>query len=247
MLINRLLVLLCVLCLNGCIHHTLEKLDRIGKAPALDKVAVPQNQNSYEEVEWPDKYTYNVDKPKKMVNSLWQPDSRSFFRDHKVRRVGDIVKVNISFSDQASFNNQTSRKRKTTDNFLKPKIFGLQDKLPNALGESNPLELSGGNSNSGSGSTNRAETINTEIASTVAQVLPNGNVVLHGKQEIVVNFEKRQLFIQGIVRSEDIDSNNTVESAKVAELRLSYGGKGDLTDVQQPRVGSQMIDILSPF
>jgi flagellar L-ring protein precursor FlgH len=102
-------------------------------------------------------------------------------------------------------------------------------------------------SSDGKGSVNRQEALQTNVAAVVTQVLPNGNLVVEGKQEIRVNFEIRELIVAGIVRPEDIQSDNTIESSKIAQARIAYGGRGQITDVQQPRYGQQVMDVLLPF
>ncbi len=99
----------------------------------------------------------------------------------------------------------------------------------------------------GKGSVTRTENLSTKVAAVVTQVLPNGNLVVEGKQEIRVNFEIRELIVAGIVRPEDIQSDNAIDSTKIAQARIAYGGRGQITDFQQPRYGQQVTDILLPF
>jgi flagellar L-ring protein precursor FlgH len=81
----------------------------------------------------------------------------------------------------------------------------------------------------------------------VTQVLPNGNLVVAARQEIVVNSELRELKVTGVVRPQDIASDNTVLHDRMAEARIQYGGRGQMTDLQSPRWGQQLMDILLPF
>ena len=119
--------------------------------------------------------------------------------------------------------------------------------LPEAILPGSLIDLDSKTSNEGLGTIERDETIELKIAATVSQKLPNGNLVIHGRQEVRVNYETRDLQIAGVIRPEDISSSNTISYEKIAEARIAYGGRGQITDVQQPRYGTQVIDILFPF
>ena len=121
-------------------------------------------------------------------------------------------------------------------------LAGKTTALPGRL-----LTADATSSSDGKGSVQRQESLTTNIAAVVTQLLPNGNMVVEGKQEIRVNFEMRELIVAGIVRPEDIQSDNTIDSSKIAQARIAYGGHGQITDVQQPRYGQQVMDVLLPF
>ena len=182
-------------------------------------------------------------------NSLWRTGSRAFFRDQRARQVGDILTVVVKISDSAAIDNTTARSRKNSEDFGANGAVGnkLLDLLPSGTDSSAIVDINSGAGSSGSGSVDRKEKLTTTIAAVVTQVLPNGNLVIEGRQEIRVNFELRELKIAGVVRPEDIDSSNNIDSSKIAQARISYGGRGQITDVQQPRYGQQVLDILLPF
>ncbi len=119
--------------------------------------------------------------------------------------------------------------------------------LPAGMAASDLASTTGASSYKGSGTIDRSESLSTNVAAVVTQLLPNGNLVIEGRQEVRVNYEIRELVVAGVVRPEDIAADNTIESTKIAEARISYGGRGQITDVQQPRTGQQVLDILLPF
>lgn len=233
--------------LSAC-SSTMDKLSGVGQAPTLNKVDNPLENPDYKPVTWPLPETPTPSR--QYAGSLWQQGAREFFRDQRASRVGDIVRVDIKIKDKAELDNQTSRERKNSEALGAPKLFGaeaLYGVVPGSQNGESLLSITGSNKNEGTGSSKREETIETQVAAIVTQLLPNGNMVIKGSQEIRVNFEVREISIAGVIRPEDIDSDNTIESTKVAQARISYGGRGQITDVQQPRWGSQVIDILSPF
>jgi flagellar L-ring protein precursor FlgH len=180
------------------------------------------------------------------ASSLWQPGARSFFHDPRASRVGDIITVNVSVTDAAKFSNTTSRSRTNSDDANLTNFFGLEKSLPSSMDPTSLVKMGSDNSNVGAGAIDRSENVNLTLAALVTQVLPNGNMVIGGHQQMKVNNELRDLLVSGIVRTEDITSANTVDLSQIAEARISYGGKGTMSDVQQPRYGSQLFAILLP-
>ena len=228
---------------GGC--SSIDRLSQIGEQPKLSSIENPTAAPGYKPVQMPmpkpETVSYNA-------NSLWRNGSRSFFKDQRAHQIGDLLTVTVNITDQANFANETQRSRITTEDsgltaFLGSNLLaGKTTALPGRF-----LTADGTSSSDGKGSIVRQETLQTNIAAVVTQLLPNGNLVVEGKQEIRVNFEKRELIVAGIVRPEDIQSDNTINSSKIAQARIAYGGHGQLSDVQQPRYGQQVMDVLLPF
>ncbi|MFY0637910.1 flagellar basal body L-ring protein FlgH [Maricaulis maris] len=182
-------------------------------------------------------------------NSLWNANSPTFFGDPRADQVGDIVTVNINISDSAQLNNTTNRSRTSAEdsdltNFLGADLTGF---FNDSIDPTSLTSLGSSSSLAGTGSVNRTESISLTVAALVTQVLPNGNLVIAGRQEVRVNNEVRELLITGIARPQDIGSDNTIAHTQIAEARISYGGRGHLSDVQRPRYGQELYDILMPF
>ena len=183
-------------------------------------------------------------------NSLWRNGSRAFFKDQRAHQVGDILTVMVNITDKAVIANETQRSRTNKRIRDVTDFIGTKDHPQSRQTRPLPgriLTADSTASSDGKGSVNRQEALQTNVAAVVTQVLPNGNLVVEGKQEIRVNFEMRELVVAGIVRPEDIQSDNTIDSSKIAEARIAYGGRGQITDVQQPRYGQQLMDVLLPF
>ena len=181
--------------------------------------------------------------------SLWRMGSRAFFKDQRAANVGDILTVLVNITDAADVENGTNTTRTGTENLSVPNFFGLGSKvklLAQATGAS-LVDTSSTNGNVATGVIKRNETVTLRLAGTITQVLPNANLVVAARQEVRVNSELRILQVTGVVRPQDIASDNTVTHDRLAEARISYGGAGQLTDLQQPRYGQQLMDILLPF
>jgi flagellar L-ring protein precursor FlgH len=245
---NRLLLTGSLLVLvgfaSGC--SSIDRLSQIGEKPKLNEIENPTAAAGYKPVQMPmpkpETASYNA-------NSLWRNGSRAFFKDQRAARIGDILTVTVNITDKANIANETQRSRTAKED------TGVSDFAGKQLLTGSASKVLGGrlltadssSSTDGKGSVNRQEALQTNVAAVVTQLLPNGNLVVEGKQEIRVNFEIRELIVAGIVRPEDIQSDNTIDSSKIAQARIAYGGRGQLTDVQQPRYGQQVMDVLLPF
>jgi flagellar L-ring protein FlgH len=240
----RFVLVLSAAALAGCNAAT--RLSQIGETPPLTTIQDPHQQPGYRPVSLP------MPTPivgERRPNSLWQSGSRAFFKDQRAAQVGDVLTVVVQFDEKAQFNNETQRQRTSSDTEAATGLFGLEKAIPKFSG-ANPASLlntSGTSNHDGKALLNREEQVNLQVAALVTQVLPNGNLVVQGRQELRVNFEVRELQITGVIRQQDISSTNTVSYTKLAEARISYGGRGQLTDIQQPRYGQQLLDIIAPF
>jgi flagellar L-ring protein FlgH len=229
---------------GGC--SAIDRLSQIGETPKLNAIENPTTQPGYKPVSMPmpkpETVSYNA-------NSLWRNGSRSFFKDQRAHQIGDLLTVTVNITDQANFANETQRNRTSKEDsgitdFAGSKLLtgDAAKVLPGKL-----LTTDSTSQYDGKGTIQRQESLQTNVAAVVTQVLPNGNLVVEGKQEIRVNYEIRELIVAGIVRPEDIQSDNTIDSTKIAQARISYGGRGQIFDFQQPRYGQQVTDVLLPF
>ncbi|CAN5196936.1 flagellar basal body L-ring protein FlgH [soil metagenome] len=229
---------------SGC--SSFDRLAAIGEKPKLSAIDNPTTQAGYKPVSMP----MPAPQPASFnPNSLWRNGSRAFFKDQRAHQIGDILTVQVNITDKANIANETQRSRTGTEDSSITNFFGIT-KVPLtnvAIPPGKLLTTDSASSSDGKGSVNRQEALQTNVAAVVTQLLPNGNLVVEGKQEIRVNFEIRELIVAGIVRPEDIQSDNTIDSSKIAQARIAYGGRGQITDVQQPRLGQQAFDILLPF
>ena len=185
------------------------------------------------------------------TGSLWQAGPSSLFGDRRARRRGDILTVEIRIDDSGEISNTTERSRSGSDSVAIPALFGLPSVaatvLPQGVGLDPAISTDSTSASTGNGSVEREEEIELRLAATVEQVLPNGHLVIRGSQEIRINSELRDLQIAGIVRPEDISRRNVITAEKIADARIVYGGRGQITDLQQPRYGQQIVDLVSPF
>jgi flagellar L-ring protein precursor FlgH len=232
--------------LGGC--TALTRLTEIGGPPRMTATTDPTSDPKWRPVTMP---MPRAEAAPREPASLWRTGSRAFFKDQRAAQVGDIVTVLVNTADTADVENATNATRSSAETMGMPNMLGLEGLLPRILGKAiSPASLvsaSSGNNNTGTGVIKRNETVVLRLAGVITQVLPNGNLVVAARQELRVNSELRELKVSGVIRPQDIASDNTVPHDRMAEARISYGGRGQLTDVQTPRYGQQALDILLPF
>ena len=234
-----------VLCLSLTACNALTRISEIGEAPKLSKIESPAA---------PQPISLPMPAPQiatRKPNSLWRPGSRAFLKDQRADQIGDLLTVVIQIDDDAKVSNTTERTRANAEGAGLTSFLGYETELGGLFNDNlNPATLVDGESTSASkgvGTVDRTETINLRVAALVTQVMPNGNLIISGRQEVRVNFEMRELLVSGMIRPEDITSTNTISYDQIAEARIAYGGRGQLSDVQQPRYGQQLYDIIFPF
>lgn len=237
--------LMVLLLLPGC--GTLTRLSEVGRPPEMTPSADPTREPSYRPMTMP-MPAGQMAAPQ--VGALWRSGSRAFFKDQRAAQVGDILTVLVNITDTANMKNNTTASRNGSEAMGLPNLFGFEATIPKLLAgatASNLVAASSTNSNTGAGEIKRNETVTLRLAGVITQVLPNGNLVVAARQEVRVNSELRQLQVTGVVRPQDIASDNTVIHDRMAEARIAYGGRGQLTDLQTARWGQQVLDVVAPF
>lgn len=233
-------VSLCALNLGGCDPR------HLFMPPQLSPIEDPTTAKDYRPVSMP--MPSNQRDTRTTSASLWQTGAKGFFKDQRASHVGDLITVLIAVNDNATLSTTTTQTRKSKENIKIPQIAGID--ATKVFKGSNPaqfLDMSSEPSYSGKGGINRSEKVNLRIAATVIQVLGNGNLILKGTQEIMINNEIRMLEVSGVIRKEDISSDNTVRYDRIAEARIAYTGRGDVAKTQRPRLGFHLLDSLSPL
>ncbi len=233
------------LALAGC--GALTRLSEVGRPPEMTPSSDPTREPNYRPMTMPMPAAQTATP---QVGSLWRSGSRAFFKDQRAAQVGDILTVLVNIADTADVVNKTSSTRSSNESLGLPNMFGLEASIPKLLSgatASSLVSASSGNGNTGSGEIKRNDAVTLRVAGVITQVLPNGNLVVQARQEVRVNSELRQLLVTGVVRPQDIQSDNTVLHDRMAEARIVYGGRGQLMDVQTPRWGQQVLDVVAPF
>ena len=238
-----LLATLALLVLSAC-----GRSDHLGKEPSFSNPLATQEHSAMVTSSLPTviEETTPLDQA-----SLWSGQRGSLLGDRRAVQRGDIMTVVIEIDESAEISNETERSRSASETLGIPQLGGLPQrldtKLPEGASSSELVSINSDSDSSGDGSVKREEKLTLRIAATVVDVLPNGVLSISGSQELRVNFELRELLVSGYVRPEDISRQNEITYDKIASARVSYGGRGQITDVQQPRVGQQVLDAILPF
>lgn len=223
-------------------------VQEVARGPQLTPVGYPAALIPQEQVVLPMAQTAP---PPANANSLWRTGARTFFGDQRAARVGDILTVQIDIDDSARTQNTTTTSRTSGQTMGFPHLFGLESSLgkilPGGFDPSAAIETGSTSSKAGAGAVTRSEKISLTIAAVVTGVLPNGNMVIQGTQEVLTNGEMRRLTVSGIVRPEDISAANTIRHSQIAEARIAYGGRGDISRAQKTPVGQGLVETFSPF
>lgn len=184
-------------------------------------------------------------------SSLWQTGSRSFFNDQRATDIGDIITVEIEIDDSAEISNSSNRQRSSQTSAGVSNFFGLEQSVGqlfnNAFDPETMIGAQADSDQSGQGAINREEKIEFTMAAVIVDRLPNGNLVIAGRQEVRINGELREITVSGIIRPEDVTSANTIDQTQIAEARISYGGRGQLSAVQRPNWGQRIGDAIAPW
>ena len=229
---------------------TRDRLGDVGRTPDLAPIEDPRAMYGYQPIVMPAPPTEVAYTER--TNSLWRANARSFFDDPRASNIGDILTVEIDIADQASVSNTTSRSSSADETADLNAFLGLENSflgaaLPAGFSPATAVDLASASNSNGSGSVDRSESIDLTVAAVITLVLPNGNFVIAGRQEVRINAEVRELLVSGVVRPEDITSDNRIAHDNIAEARISYGGRGALSDVQGPRWGQEAWGVIAPF
>ncbi|WP_037314211.1 flagellar basal body L-ring protein FlgH [Ruegeria halocynthiae] len=236
-------MLLTAIALSAC-----GRVDHLGKPPSFTP-----NEESPEHVAmlWPGLPLHTQPQRHVDQSSLWSGGQQSLLGDQRAIKKGDILTVVIELDEKAEISNDTNRSRAGSESLEVPGLLGLpqraQKHLPDGASLDEAVSIDSASVSKGKGSVKRKEKLTLRVAATVIDVLPNGVLSISGSQELRVNFELRELLVAGYVRPQDISRQNEITYDKIASARVSYGGRGQITDVQQPRYGQQVLDTLLPF
>ena len=244
-------VLLAATALGAC--GNIERLGEVGSPPRMSQIGEVRKPAEVAAIRYP-----TADMPPQIgtPNSIWRQGSKSFFKDQRASRVGDIVTVAINLSDSADFSTENARTRADSSNLDLGALFGYRSQLLKRLPSDGPsgllnssevFGLSGKGSFAGTGAAKRSESVKMNLAAVIIDVLPNGNLVIRGYQQTRVSNETRYLTVSGVIRAQDITRTNTVAYDKIADANLSYVSSGEVSTATRSKVGTGILGRILPF
>ncbi len=235
--------LLIPLALAGC-----ARMEQVGRAPAFEPLEGSNQHHAMYSAPFPVSSDQNGPTA---ASSLWSAERGALFGDSRAAQRGDILTVVIEIDDSAKISNSSGRNRSGAESMSIPSLVGIPQRidaqLPDGASMAEAADTKSKSSYQGDGSISRSEKLTLRVAATVVEKLPNGVLRIEGRQEVRVNYELRELLLSGYVRPVDISRRNEITYDKIAGAQISYGGRGQITDVQQPRYGQQVADIVLPF
>ena len=225
-----------------------ERLENVGKAPAFTPVETSDEYYAMAGAPLPGQLDRRIASDRA---SLWSGSRTSLLGDRRAVQRGDILTVVIQIDESAEMQNTSNRSRSSSDRMGITGLLGIPQRinqgLPTGATMADAINTDSDSSYQGDGDTRRKERLTLRVAATIIETLPNGVLRIQGSQEVRVNFEVRELIVTGFVRPQDISRQNEITYDKIAGARIAYGGRGQITDVQQPRYGQQVADIILPF
>jgi flagellar L-ring protein precursor FlgH len=232
----------CALCL---VASSCARLETVGQLPQFTSPTRGNEVFAMNAIPIPDARAVPV---RHEASSLWTAGRQSLLGDRRASMRGDILTVVIEIDDSAEISNSSERGRSGSEEMGISGLFGLPERLEGTgVNLADAVGANSSSQSSGNGAVRRNEQLTLRIAATVTDVLDNGILRLEGSQEVRVNYEIRELLVSGYVRPEDISRQNEIAYDRIAAARISYGGRGQISDVQQPRLGQQVADIVLPF
>lgn len=245
-LLKSIYAMILVVLLTGC--NVFQEMSNVGEPPEMRRIENPVLIKGYKPVSMP------MPAPKESashINSLWQEGSRAFFKDQRASKVGDVVTVDIKFESEAKIDSTFQIARTSSQSLAIPNMYGYEKYLgnvfPSAVNKNALVTVGSSPSVNALGKRDSKDKMDVKIAATIIQILPNGNMVIQGRRELRISGEVKTLELRGIIRREDIIAGNRIKYSKIAEARISDVTKGEMSDLNQPAWGQEILDKLEPF
>jgi flagellar L-ring protein precursor FlgH len=173
----------------------------------------------------------------------------SLFSRRRAREVGDQVTIRIVHATQADSSANTALKRGSETSGSVSALFGIETALASIPGGGPSLSLGASTTNDfdGTGATTRSGTLLATLTARVVEILPNGQLVVAGRQAVKINNEVEYLALTGVLDPRAIASDSSVSSTALADVRIEYSGQGVVAGKQRPGWLTRALDIVTPF